>query len=410
VLFITEFLPWPLNTGGRIRTYHILRQVALRHEVTLATQKLPGDIEAEERIRPLISRLCTVPLRSQSFIRKTLAATFSLTSPKPYVSMYSHYRHALSRLIRTLIKRESFDVIHIDHLDAAVYLQDCLPKIAVYLDEHNYETNLLEATSNKTSKLLLRWYLSSQLWKLARFESRILRTVRAVGVVSANDAKMIAAVAPETALEVIPNGVDLAFFDIPRQPVPYRVVTVGSLDWLPNIEGIMWFLDNVWPAVHAAKPEATLHIVGRNPSRVLLQRSCQHVTVAGSVPDVRDYVTGAAAFVVPLFAGGGTRLKVLEAMAMRVPIVSTSTGIEGIDCIYGKHVLVAEDAKDFASKLLELLDNPDLGAQLATAGRSLVEQHYGWDAIGERLDDFYRRTVHIPAQRSVPQKNVLVKI
>jgi len=376
--------------------------VALRHEVTLVTQKPPGDIEGEERIRTLVSRLCTVSLMPQSFIRKTFAATVRLMSPKPYVSMYSHYRNALSRLIRTLIKRESFDVVHLDHLDAAVYLQDCLLKTAVYLDEHNYETNLLEATSNKTSKLLLRWYLVSQLRKLGRFERQILRTVHAIGVVSANDAEMIAAVAPKTALEVIPNGVDLAFFDIPRQPVPYRVVTVGSLDWLPNIEGIMWFLDNVWPVVRTARPEATLHIVGRNPPRVLLQRSCQHVTVAGSVPDVRDYVTGASAFVVPLFAGGGTRLKVLEAMAMRVPIVSTSIGVEGIDCIYGKHVLVADDAKDFASKLLELLDNPALGAQLATTGRSLVEQHYGWDAIGERLDNFYRRTMHIPKQRSVP--------
>jgi glycosyltransferase involved in cell wall biosynthesis len=335
-------------------------------------------------------------------MRKSLAATVFLASPRPYVSVYSHYREALSRLIRTLTKRQDFDIVHLDHLDAAVYLQDCLPNTAVYLDEHNYETNLLGSTSNKTSKLLLRWYLGSQLQKLAHFESQILHAVHAIGVVSANDATMISAVAPETALEVIPNGVDLAFFDVLRQPVPYRVVTVGSLDWLPNIEGVIWFLDKVWPVVRTARPEATLYIVGRNPPRVLLQRSCQHVTVAGSVPDVRDYVIRASAFVVPLFAGGGTRLKVLEAMAMRVPIVSTSTGVEGINCVYGKHVLVAEDAKDFARKLLELLDNPELGAQLATAGRSLVEQHYGWDAIGERLDDFYTRTVDIPQQRSVP--------
>ena len=401
VLFITEFLPWPLNTGGRIRTYHLLRQVALRHEVTLVTQEPLGDPEGEERIRALVSRLYSVPMKPQSFIRKTLAAAFSLASARPYVAMYSHYCRALSRLIRQLIRRERFDVVHLDHLDAAVYLQDCLSKPVLYLDEHNYETNLLRSTHDNTSKLLLRWYLGSQLQKLARFESQILRAVHAVGVVSAKDAAMITTVAPKTALEVIPNGADLAFFDILRQPVPYRIVTVGSLDWLPNIEGIMWFLDNVWPAVHAARPEATLHIVGRNPPRALFQRSCKQVTVAGSVPDVRDYVTGASAFVVPLFAGGGTRLKVLEAMAMRVPIVSTSVGIEGIDCIHGKHVLIAEDAKDFACKLLELLDNPALGAQLATAGRALVEQHYSWDAIGEQLDAFYRRMAHVLGQLSV---------
>jgi glycosyltransferase involved in cell wall biosynthesis len=205
---------------------------------------------------------------------------------------------------------------------------------------------------------------------------------------------MISAVAPQATVQVIPNGVDLAFFDIPRQPVPYRVVTVGSLDWLPNVEGIVWFLDNVWPTVCTTRPEATLHIVGRNPPQSLLKRRDRQVTVVGSVPDVREYVAKASAFVVPLFAGGGTRLKVLEAMAMRVPIVSTSTGIEGIDCIGGKHVFVAKDAQDFSDKLTELLDNPTLGVPLVTASRSLVEQQYGWSAIGERLDAFYRRIVH----------------
>jgi glycosyltransferase involved in cell wall biosynthesis len=296
----------------------------------------------------------------------------------------------LARLIRRLTSTESFDIVHLDHLDAAVYLPNCCPKSAVYLDQHNYETSLLRSARDKTSQLLLRWYLSSQLRKLACFENQILRAVRAVGVVSTNDAAMVSAVAPETAFQIIPNGVDLAFFDIPRQPMPYRVVTVGSLDWLPNIEGVMWFLDNVWPVVCAARPEATLQIVGRNPPQALLERSDQQVTVVGSVPDIREYMAKASAFVVPLFAGGGTRLKVLEAMAMRVPIVSTSTGIEGIDCMDGKHVLIAKGAKDFAHKLVELLDNPVLGVPLVTASRALVEQHYGWNAIGERLDTFYQ--------------------
>ena len=402
ILFITEFLPWPLNTGGRIRTYHILRQVALRHEVTLVTQNHLGGLEGEEQIRTFVSRLYSIPLKPQSSLRKAIGAAVSLADPRPYVSGYSHYREALARLIRRLTSTESFDIVHLDHLDAAVYLRHCYPKSAVYLDQHNYETGLLRSTRDKTSHLPLRWYLSSQLRKLARFESQILRAVHAVGVVSRRDAAMVSTVAPETSVQVVPNGVDLAFFDIPRRPVPYRIVTVGSLDWPPNVEGIMWFLDNVWPAVRAVRPQAILHIVGRNPSQALLKRSDQQVTVVGSVPDVREHVAEASAFVVPLFAGGGTRLKVLEAMAMRVPIVSTSTGIEGIECIDGKHVLIAEDAKDFAYKLVELLDNPMLGASLAIASRALVEQHYGWDAIGERLDEFYHRITQF---RQIPMNS-----
>jgi glycosyltransferase involved in cell wall biosynthesis len=391
VLFITEFLPWPLHTGGRIRTYHILRQVALRHDVTLVTQTLRGETAGEERIRALGVQLYSVPLQPQTLLRKALTAAAFLASARPYVTVYSHYRKPVARLVRQLTQRMSFDLVHLDHLDAGVYLPDCGTKTAVYLDEHNHETSLLRATCVHTTKPLLRRYLQAQLQKLAQFENRLLRTVQGVGVVSTQDAALVTAVAPETALAVIPNGVDLAFFDIPRRPVPARIVTVGSLDWLPNLEGVHWFLDNVWPAVQAVRPEATLHIVGRNPPRALLRRSNQQVMVAGSVPDVREYVAAASAFVVPLFAGGGTRLKVLEAMAMRVPLVSTSTGIEGIECTPDTQALVADTAQDFVRQLLTLLERPALRERLSTAGRALVEQHYSWDAIGAQLDAFYQR-------------------
>ena len=393
VLFITEFLPWPLNTGGRIRTYHILRQVGLRHEVTLVTQKAPEDTEGEEQIRALVSQLYSVPLKPPSFVSKILGTAAFLASARPYVAAYSHYREALARLISSLTSSESFDIVHLDHLDAAVYLQNCCPKAAVYLDEHNYETSLLRSTRDNTSKSLLRWYLGSQLLKLARFERETLRAVDAVSVVSTRDAHMVAAVAPHTDQEVIPNGVDPAFFDIPRRPRPYRVVSVGSLDWLPNVEGLLWFLDEVWPSVVEARPDATFHIVGRNPQRALLRRVSRGVSVAGSVADIREHVQDAAAFVVPLLAGGGTRLRVLEAMAMRVPIVSTSVGVEGIECVHGQHVLVADAAEDFAHQLIALLDRGELRESLAMEGRQLVERRYSWQVIGDTLDAFYRRIV-----------------
>jgi len=281
----------------------------------------------------------------------------------------------------------------LDHLDAAVYLQNCCPKAAVYLDEHNYETNLLRSTRDHTSKSLLRWYLSLQLLKLARFEQETLRAVDGVGVVSTQDAHMVATAAPHTDQEVIPNGVDTAFFDIPRRPLPYRVVSVGSLDWLPNVDGLLWFLDEVWPSVVEARPDATFHIVGRNPQRALLRRISRSVSVAGSVADIREHAQDAAAFVVPLLAGGGTRLKVLEAMAMRVPIVSTRVGVEGIECVHGQHVLVADAAGDFARQLIALLDRAELRERLAMEGRQLVERRYSWEIIGDALDAFYRRIV-----------------
>jgi polysaccharide biosynthesis protein PslH len=391
VLFITEFLPWPLTSGGRIRTFHILQQLALRHHVTLITQKAAQDSEGEERLRSMVSQLYAVDLKPRSSIKKTLGVAASVVVNEPYVGAYGHYRKPLARMIKKIAQQQRFDIVHLDHLDAAVYLPDCAPNSAVYLDQHNHETSLLKSTRDNTSKFFLCWYLSSQLPKLARFEKKILNSVDGIGVVSTEDGRIMSAVAPHAAVEIIPNGVDLAFFDVPRQPIPFRILTVGSLDWLPNIEGLIWFLDHVWPRVLENRPQTILEVVGRNPAQTLLKRRDHHVKVIGSVPDVREYLAKASVFVVPLFAGGGTRLKVLEAMSMRTPIVSTHIGIEGIDCMDGKHVLVATDPEDFAYKVVKLLDEPALAVPLLTASRALVEQHYGWNAIGERLDAFYRR-------------------
>jgi polysaccharide biosynthesis protein PslH len=395
ILFVTEFLPWPINTGGRIRTFHLLQQAAYRHEVTLVTQAAPDDTVGCEMMRKTGARLYTVPLRRRSHARQALEAARSLASSLPYVSIYSHYCGEMATLIGDLTSREHFDILHLDHLDAALYADASGSPTVVYLDEHNYETALLKSVCHSTSKPLLQWYLRSQLQKLERFERHTLCRVDAVSVVSKNDAKEVRAAAPEVRCEIIPNGVDVAFFDIPRHPRSYRVVSVGSLDWLPNVEGLLWFLDAVWPSVVEARPTATLHIVGRNPQRALLKRVSDHITVAGSVDDVREHVQDAAAFVVPLFAGGGTRLRVLEAMAMRVPIVSTRVGVEGIECTPGQHVLVTDTAESFARQLIALLDDQGTAERLARAGRQLVEQQYSWQAIGDQLEAFYEWIVRL---------------
>lgn len=395
ILFITEFLPWPTNTGGRIRTFHLLRQAAYRHEVVLVTQASPDNTAGYELIQKIAARLYTIPLKERPHAAQALDTAISLTRSLPYISVFRHYSRKISYLIKELTHREHFDILHLDHLDSSLYVNDICSPILTYLDEHNYETSLLQSLCNSTSKPLLHWYLRLQLEKLERFERQTLRSVDAVSVVSLHDAIKVRAAAPGVTCEIIPNGVDLTFFDIPRHPRPYRVVAVGSLDWLPNIEGLLWFLDVVWPAVIAARPAATLHIVGRNPQRALLKRASDRITVAGSVEDVREHVQDAAAFVVPLLAGGGTRLRVLEAMAMRIPIVSTRIGVEGIQCTPGQHVLVTDTPENFAHQLIALLDDQETAERLARAGRQLVEEQYSWQAIGDKLDTFYKQMVRL---------------
>jgi glycosyltransferase involved in cell wall biosynthesis len=393
ILFVTEFLPWPLNTGGRIRTFHLLRQASLRHNVTLLTQICMKDTTGMEEVRQFIAHLSPTTLNQRARSLRVLGAAISIFDSRPYVSVYSHYRKAMAKNIKQLINDQTFDIIHLDHLDSAAYLKACRSNAVIYLDEHNYETDLLRSTHAHTSKSLLRWYLGAQLQKLERFEGETLQSVNGVGVVSQHDAARVSASAPHTPCEVIPNGVDPEFFDIIRRPQPYRVISVSSLDWLPNVEGLAWFLDEVWPIVVAARPQATFQMVGRNPHRSLLKRRHRGVSIIGSVPDIRDYVTDASAFVVPLLSGSGTRLRVLEAMAMRIPIVSTKVGIEGIECIPDRHVLVSDTARHFADQLIALLDDDILGKSLAQAGKELVERFYCWETIGDRLDAFYRRMV-----------------
>ena len=389
ILFITEFLPWPLNSGGAIRSYHILRQVSLRHEVTLVAA---GDERESEHFRGFVAHINLLEPKRKTKVTKLVGVLASLASNRPYLCVYSSYNKEMAEKISVLLANDTFDLVHLDHLDAAAYLPVC-KDTPVYLDEHNYETKLLKSVLSNSDRLLLRTYLKQQVGKLEKFEAAALHRSDAVGAVSDKDAVLIGRVASPGKVAVIPNGVDLAYFGIDRTPEPWNIVTVGSLDWAPNVEGIMWFLDNVWPQIVAKCPEAEINIVGRNPPKYLLNRAKNNVAVLASVADVRDYVKKASVFVVPLFSGGGTRLKVLEAMAMRVPLVSTSVGVEGIQCENRRHFMVADRPEEFANRVLELLGNRSMADKLADNAHVLVSMQYGWDAIGEKLNNVYRAVV-----------------
>ena len=389
VLFITEFLPWPLTSGGRIRSYHILRQVASKHKVTLVAA---CHDEVEEHFKGFIDDLHALTIQPKSKIKKALGALLTLGSPNPYLLAYSHFQKQLAETIQQLVKKNNYDLVHLDHLDAAIYLPFC-GNIPVYLDQHNFETKLFQSVRDNTTNFILRRYIEQQLKKLSKFEAEILRKSNAIGSVSSNDASLMAEIVDHKKIDVVPNGVDLDFFDIEKKPLPFRVVTIGSLDWQPNVEGLIWFLDKTWPLVVDQCPQATFQIVGRSPPKSLLDRASDKILIAASVPDIRNYASQAAAFVIPLFSGGGTRLKALEAMAMRMPLVSTPTGVEGINCKDGEHVFIAETPTAFANKVVEVLNDQKMAMTIAEKARQLMEDQYSWDAIGNKLDKIYHRLV-----------------
>ena len=384
VLFVTEFVPWPLDTGGRIRAFHMLRQIARRHEVTVATHG--SSEEAHSLAQMTGAKVLVVPHPKGGRARRLFGALTSLPSKRPYVVVGAHDDRRLSAAIHELVMGRAFDLVHLDHLDAAVYTS-ALNGLPTLLDEHNFETRLLQRTAERARNPLLKLYLSSQARRLASFEAAACRSANVVTAVSEEDARALTVAAPDTRICIVPNGVDRDWFrPTEHHPRSGFLVFVGSMDWLPNLDGIEWFVEEVLPLL----PETHLTVVGRNPPAKLMRTAerTKRLTLTGSVTDVRPFVANAQVFVVPLRIAGGTRLKILEAFSMGVPVVSTPIGAEGLSVRDGEELLLGEDAKTFAAQILRLLDNPELRARLVKKGEAVAERH-SWNAVGESMEDAY---------------------
>ena len=389
ILFITEFLPWPLNSGGRIRSYNIMMELVKYHQVTLVANDYDN---VKDIFKNKVFKLYVARSKKKPKLIRLLEAFFAIFTDKPYLSVFKHYNRRMAKTIQKIIKHEKFDLVHLDHLDASVYLKYC-GGCSTYLDEHNYETDLLNSVLSSTPNLAIRYFLKNQHKKLKNYENLILKSVDVVGTVSENDANRIMEIAPHTRVMVIPNGVDLDFFNINRSPEKNRIVAIGSLDWQPNEEGLIWFIDNVWPRILTRINNPTLQIVGRNPSSRLLKKSNSSIDIFGSVPDVRVYASKAAVFIVPLFSGGGTRLKVLEAMAMGIPIVSTEKGAEGIDYDNGDNILIARTVEEFAAGVVTICNNESFAKSISANATVLVTNKYAWPSIGFRLNTCYEKSL-----------------
>ena len=387
VLFVTEFVPLPLNTGGRIRTFHILKQAASRHLVTVITHGAPD--EAKSLMDKTGARVIGIPYPKCGRMRRVLGALTSLADDRPYAVVGAHDDSQLRKALAQVVSREEFDLVHLDHLDAAVYAP-VLKRIPMLLDEHNFETRLLKRAASKTKNPILRWYLQGQAERLLHWEANICGACSIVTAVSKEDAKEIIKVSPNSQVHVVPNGVDTDFFHMEdRNPQPSSLVFVGSMDWIANVDAIEWFVGEILPLL----PNAHLTIVGRNPSlKVVRLADGKRVTVTGSVPDVRPYMARAEVFVVPLRVGGGTRLKILEAFSVGIPVVSTAVGAEGLGVRHEEEILLGENAEAFATNIRRIQNSPDLAMRLIQQAK-ILSTRFSWDSVGSQLEDAYAEVV-----------------
>ena len=398
LFFVTPQLPYPPRQGTAIRNWGLMRHLSDRHEVGYVSfvgpgQTLPPPTAGGPRLLgtapqppwPVASRLRALLLGQPDLARR-------LWSPE--------FAHVLRRALEQFAPY----IVQMEGLELAAYLADirrAAPDGRVVYDAHNAEHLIQRRAWQNDRRRPRRWpaavYSVIQERLLARLEASVCAQVAAVTVVSSEDAAALRRLAPAVQPELVPNGIAAAAYmeeDV-APPAPMGLcdlVFTGKMDYRPNLDAALWFADEILPLIRAHRPEARLVIVGQQPPAALLQRGQQpEITVTGAVEDTRPYIAGAAVYVAPLRMGGGTRFKLLEAMAMARPVVSTRLGAEGFAVENGRELILADGPEALAAACLRVLADAGLARRLGRAGHEFVQAHHDWGIIVPRLERLYMR-------------------
>lgn len=388
ILFLASTLPHPPVDGWRIRTHHLLRALASEHEVTLLSFRAPGNSgDAVAALGRLCDRVEVVG-RSQRYSARNLL--LGLVGRLPF-SVLNYRVPAMHAKLAEIITSTRPDIIHVEDIHMAQYVLP-LGGVPLVLDMHNIESLLLLRYADRQRDPLRKIYARLTAAKLGRYERAAAPAFARVLTCSDLDARHITDRLAYSRVAVIPNGVDAdRFVPRPGREEPDTLVFVGRMDYVANHDAMAFFCRSVLPRLWRSVPKARLYIVGHEPSRAI-QRLARdpRIVVTGSVPDVAEFVARAAVVVAPLRYGSGTRLKILEAMAMAKPVVATPLGCEGIDARPGEEIVVADSPEDQAQALVEFLRDRERREAIGQGGRELALRKYTWTVIGSDLLELYR--------------------
>ncbi len=389
IIVTDEEFPYPPNTGKRIRSFNLLKRLARHHHLQyLAYGKENSEsykIFKQLDMHPIAVKP-QVPSKSGPIFYFRLL--FNLLSKHPYI-VSSHYSSQFRKKLEELILEGKPDLIICEWTPYAVFVRD-IKDIKRLIVAHNIETDIWKRYYDNEKNIVKKWYIGIQKEKLERFERTAFKYADGATAVSAIDADQIHSFNHQLPVKVIDNGVDLNYFQSGHPfPAGKKLVFVGTMDWRPNQDAVKYFVDDILPLVRNKIPDIEAVFVGRNPpSFISALNEREGVTVTGSVDDIRPYIEESMVYIVPLRIGGGTRLKILDALAMEKAVVSTSVGAEGLNVTDGKDILLADTPENFAEKIERLINDRDLAEKLGIKGRQLVEQQYGWDRLAERLENF----------------------
>jgi glycosyltransferase involved in cell wall biosynthesis len=379
LLAVTSELPWPLNSGGHLRTYHLLRTLAQRFRVRLVVTLRADEEAGRDELAAQGIETRGVSVGRHAIWRESLRACGAAVCSEPYVLYRRHNRRPIHAAIREAFRCETPQVVYLDHLDSMSFTPLPVP-VPFVVDLHNVCSKLVRRVAEEPHSWIVRQYLRREARLLAKMERRTAEMADALLAVSEEEARHFEALGART-VSVVPNGVDCARYgDLPLERSAQRptILFLGGMAWAPNVGCAVFLAREVLPRIRKTHPEVRLQIVGRDPpASVRALNELPAVEVTGEVPDVTPYWRAAHVLAVPLDSGGGTRLKVLEAFAAGVPVVSTPIGCEGIDAFHGQHLLIAP-REEFAEAVRSILDDRARGIRLARAARELAWQRYDW--------------------------------
>jgi len=390
VLLLTQVLPYPPDSGPKVKTYHVIKYLAQEHEVTLVSF-VRGDQSADvEHLRRYCRAVHTVPITRESW-RDLIYLLRSLLTGEPFL-MLRDDRATMRHLIDRLAAQEHFDVAHADQLNMGQYAARVSYAFKV-LDAHNALWLLYKRLWETMSPGPRKWLLGRD-WRLLKsYEGRLVRQFDAVLAVSHEDKAALQEAARQPVdIVVIPIAIDTDEVTVvERDAEPRHILHIGTMYWPPNIDAVKWFIHQVYPLIRQQRPDVQFDVVGSRPPAELLalNGSGLGINVTGYVEDPTPYLQRAAVMVVPLLAGGGMRVKILNALAEGIPIVSTTLGYEGIKMTPGQDILVGDGPEAFAAQALRVINDPDLGRRLAANGRKLVEERYDYRNACRPLDNVY---------------------
>ena len=392
IIVLDEFLCYPVDSGKKVRTYNLLRHLARRHELTLLTF-VWGDSKEQEGIAHLKSLgIKVVTVQRSNPIKSGFAFYWrlftNLFSSLPYI-VAGHLSPAYRDQLAQLVTGDKPDVLVAEWSPYAIYLREFIsvPRVAV---AHNVESSIWRGYVEQSESWAKRTYLKHQYQKVLRFEHEIFGWLDGLITVSPVEEQYIRSEYPKLKVALVDNGVDTEYFAPSKAVQEDQLVSfTGSMDWRPNQDGVEFFIRSVWPVLKSQVPEVKLLIIGRQPPDWLVKLGNDSgVEFTGSIPDVRPDMFRTAVSIVPLRIGGGSRLKILEALAMEKAIVSTGLGAEGLAVENDEHLIIADDPGQFAATVARLLRDPARRRQLGQTGRALVVEKYQWNRLAEKMSGF----------------------